>query len=745
MKSPTIVQAGQVSSDGAEVELHDPSIAGDAWKTPSGSGYDPETDEEAVAQGPDAQWTFWERQIAASLTYEQRWRNEAVACETAVFGPDQDRGMRDGSSASMDTINDEVALIHSNIEVLKPLIYSETPQPIVRRRWRGDGRQDETDLMVAEAAQRIAVYLLDTEDFDGAMKATRDDWLIAGRGQTRVVYKAASRKSLERVCPRTVPWPRLLLAVGTEWHALPWIAIEIPMTRHKIGQRWPHLVDQVSFNTPGLVDKSLAPGDDERRNASRNNGLSVQKDESGQPAASPFDTAMVWEIWNREQNQIVWWTAGCKQVLEVSEDFLGLEDFWPCPKPLIATTRSESLVPRPDIRYYQRRAKEIDKATKKLESLLDVISVSALIPAAMTDDIKKLLNGTNQIIPVQDWIALMERGGMNGVVQWLPIQAIMAAAQALITIREQNRQAMFDASGVSDIMRAQSDPNETATAQQIKGRYAGLRLSDRQRTMALHARDTLRLMIEIAVEHFDTTTIAEICGLDLPMTEMERSMMIQQAQAMQAAYDQQMQLYGMAVQAAEGGAQIDPGPEPQKPDIPDPPKTSWELVHAKLRSDITRKITISIETQSTVLADEQADKEARIEFISAFATFVQNLMPLVATGQFDVKTVKEILLFGVRGFPKARTLESLIASLPDEIDQPGDDEDTQITVAKIRAETDKMLKQMDNEQREADRQTEIKMKGVDLIAKSADIATRESTAPSLPPEPRPAPKPVKGG
>ena len=40
----------------------------------------------------------------------------------------------------MSAINDEVALIHSNIEVLKPLIYSDTPQPVVRRRWRGDFR-----------------------------------------------------------------------------------------------------------------------------------------------------------------------------------------------------------------------------------------------------------------------------------------------------------------------------------------------------------------------------------------------------------------------------------------------------------------------------------------------------------------------------------------------------------------------------------------------------------------------------
>lgn len=732
MNSPRIVPAGAVGRDGTEIVQHDPVLANVVDQ--------PQTDDEAQAKGPTARWTFWSRQVQAALTHERRWRNEAVACETAYFGEDKDQGAREGQEKTMSPINDEVALIHSNIEVLKPLIYSDTPQPVVRRRWRGDGKSDETDLMAAEAGQRLAVYMLDTEDFDGAMVATRDDWLIAGRGQTRVVYKAATGKALERVCPRNVPWPRFLIAPAASWDAAPWAAFEVPMTRSRIAKRWPDKAEQFSFNTPGLVDKAYGITDDDRNRG----GFAQLNDESGQPVASPFDTAMVWEIWNREEGKIIWWSPSFKgDVIEETDDFLGLENFFPCPKPLIATTKTESLNPRPDIRYYQRRAKEIEKATRKLESLLDVISVSALVPAAAVDELKKILKGENIIVAVADWVGLMEKGGLTGIVQWLPIQAIVAAAQALITIREQNRQAMFEASGVSDIMRAQGDPDETATAQQIKGRYAGLRLSDRQRTMANHALDVLRLMVEIAVEHFDTATIAEICALDMPMSEMERATIIQQIETAEAIFARQVALrqeaIALAQEAQQAGqsAPIDPGPEPKKPDLPKRPATSWELVHARLRNDISRKITISIETQSTILADEQADKDSRIEFISAFATFVKELLPLVGTGQFDLKTVKELLLFGVRGFPKSRTLETMIASLPEEMATPQQQEDVSVTVAKIRAEADAMIKKMDGEERQKDRQLEISLKGVDLIEKATDKASPSPEKPDLPQPPKP--------
>ena len=706
----------------------------------------PESDSEAEGKGPDENWRFWQEQITTALMHERRWRKEALHAESLYFGPDEDSGTGESSGAPKENrITDETGLIHSNIEVLKPLVFSETPTPIVQRRWRGDGRADETDLMAAEAGQRIATWMLSTTDFNGAMERARDDWLIAGRGAARVLYRAEfgqeqainpltdepiveDVKLHEEVLIRGNEWRRLVLAPAAGWDQMPWIAFEVPMTRAKIEKRFPEHKDRFAYVNKGMRGRARAFGDEDREDRA----LSSQIDRTGEPVISPFDTATVWEVWNRETRAVIWVSPDCKDVvLDKQDDPLGLEYFFPMPKPLLATTRGDSMNPRPDIAYYAERAKEIDLATRKMHELLKVLAVAGLFPGALADQVKALMEGKNQLIPVQSWISLMEKGGSSNIIQWLPLEAIITCLNALQMMREAAKQAMFEASGVSDIMRAQGNPNETATAQQIKGRYAGLRLAAKQRQMAVFARDSLRIMVEIALELFDAARLFDLVGLNIPATEAERQMKLAEIEAGRQQFAQavaQYQALEQAMQVMQQQGQPVPQlpPPPQEPKFDRVPETSWELVHARLRRDMSRKITIQIETDSTVLADEQADKEARIEFLGAFSTFVQQLAPLMASGQFDMKTVKELLLFGVRAFPKSRTLEGMISQMPDE-PQGEPKEDTQVIVAKIRAETDKLVAEMEMADKEKDRQHDMRMKGADLLAKAADTAAKPAS------------------
>ncbi|WP_273280933.1 hypothetical protein [Pseudooceanicola atlanticus] len=705
----------------------------------------PESSEEAERSGPAEVWKFWDGQIKAALTHENRWRQEAAEAEKSYFGPDDDPG-RNGAAADPskdpNPITDRHALIHANIDVLKPLIYSDTPQPVVRRRFYGDGKVDHTAVMAAEAGQRLADFLIDDTDFDNAMEIARDDWLIAGRGSARVLYKAEfqaveeidpagnrvliERKVAERVDVAPVEWIRQMFAAAASWDKCPWEGVEIPMSRKQVEDRFgKDISDRISYNTQGLQDASRGISDEDR-----DHGIAsiTSESETGAISPSPFDTVNVVEIWNKTEGKVIWWSKDYTDgLLDEQDDTLGLEKFYPMPRPLTATTKGQALTPRPDIKYYERRAKEVELASKKMKSILDVLSISGLFPGSMQEDVKKLLKGDNIMIPVTEWMGLLEKGSINGIIQWLPIDAMIKAVQALQALREQAKEAMFEASGVSDVMRASSDPSETATAQQIKGRYAGLRLSERQKRMAIFARDMIRLMVEVGLEHFDTATIADICALDLPMTEAERQAAIAYNERMTQQHQQALQTYAMMQQAEQQG-RIPPGtlpPPPKEPQLMDVADTSWELVHERLRNDYGRKITLTIETQSTVLADEQADKEARIEFLSAFATFVAELAPLAGSGQFDYKTVKELLLFGVRGFPKSRTLESLISSLPDE-PQGEPPEETQITVTKIKGEIDRALKEMEMADKDKERAHEkdlarIKVGG-DLVGKAAEAA-----------------------
>jgi hypothetical protein len=741
---PDIVSAFAIGADGADAVPYNEGVTEDL------PDIEPETPEES---GPGADWMFWDSQIKSALTHENRWRIEALECERLYFGPDNDpgRGGNQEESSKMNQVDDKTGLIHANVDVLGPLTYSETPQPVVRRRFHGDAKSnDETALMCAEVGQRLASYFLDTTDFDVPMIHARDDWNIAGRGAARILYKVdiaerhdvdpmtgqtviVEEKVSEEVVPRAVDWRRLILAPAQSWDVMPWLAFEVPMTRKQVEDRFGvDVAERMAFDDVGLKDAQRGLSDeDEDRGIS---ALTADSD-TGTPSPSPFDTAPVCEIWSKETGEVIWWSRAYKgDVLDRVPDPLGLEKFYPMPRPLLATTKGQSLNPRPDIKFYAKRAEEVEIATKKLNSILHTLSVSGLFPGNMENEVKKILNGKNQMVPVVEWMQFLEKGGTNNLIQWLPIEAMIAAMNALITMREQAKAAMFEASGVSDVMRATSDPGETATAQQIKGRYAGLRISGRQRRMAEFARDVLRLMMEVGLEQFDTTTIADICEIDLPMTQAEREFMAMQQQMQLAAYEKEVQFYQAVLQAQQQGMPIGQmPPEPQKPEEIEVPKTSWEEIHNRLRTDFGRKVTLTIETQSTILADEQADKEARIEFLSAFATFVNELSPLVGTGQFDMKTVKELLLFGVRGFPKSRTLESLLASLPEEVEQQQEPEAPQITVKKIDAEVQRILKEMDMQNADKDREHDKEIKRMDIggrmVERSADAAISAAEAP----------------
>ena len=732
-----IVAIGAVAGDGDAAAPYEPV---------SFSGR-PESDAEATQVGGDPEaWRFWHTQITTALVAERRWRQEALHAETTWFGPENDQGegtARDGANANK--ISDVTEVIHANIEVLKPLMYSQTPQPIVQRRFRGDGkRTDHTDLMAAEAGQRIAQYLVSTTAFDEVMERVRDDWLIVGRGAARVLYRASfgeqvgpdglpqAIKADEEVFPVACEWRRFLCAPAASWGRMPWIAFENPMTRTQVERRFPDHAPRFAYNNKGLADSSRGLGTEDRDGR----GVTAKMPASGEPVKSPFDTATVWEIWNRDSKEVIWWSPDCSDcILDKEPDALQLEGFWPMPKPILATTVGESMNPRPDMRYYESKAREVEEASRKLSNMLDILAVAGLVPGAVSDTMKKLLSGKNQMIAVTEWLSLIEKGGTREIIQWLPLDTILTCINGLVTLREQAKAAMFEASGISDIMRAQGDPSATATQENLKGKYAGLRVQDRQKRMAIYARDMLRIMVEIAVEMFDTQRLADICGIEIPLTKAERLQLEMQAQMQVQAFAQAQQQYAAIQQAAQAaeqqGLQVGPlPPPPEAPPEPDVPKTSWEEVHDRLRTDMGRKIAITIETSSTVLADESEDRQARVEFIGAFASFVQQILPLAVSGTFPMRVAKEILMFGVRGFRQARTLEGLISELPDEMPDKGPPpEEVQVTVAKIRAETDVLLKKMDMAEGEAERAHDTQMKGVDLAKHAADMDTRNDPPP----------------
>jgi len=512
----------------------------------------------------------------------------------------------------------------------------------------------------------------------------------------------------EKVRVRHWPWTRVMFSATNTWDENRWTGFETPMTKSKVEKRFgEEIADAMSYPINGLK------GMDATQQAEMAGwNPDEDKETSNTPSVSANDQCIVYEIWCKESRKVIWWSPHYRDdVLDSVDDPLGLEGFFNCPKPLLAVTKSGMLTPRPDIAFYRARAEEIDIATTKMHSILNAISLSGAYPGKMVEEMKGLIDGKkNRLIPIEEWTGFLEKGGAQGIIQWLPIDEFVKVATALNAMREQAKQQLYEISGISDIVRGSSNPNETLGAQQIKGNYANLRLRDKQSKVQVFARDTIQIMVEVGVEHFSTKTIADIVNLDLPWTDAE----LEQANAaIQSAEQMHAQAAAMAQQTGQ--------PAPPKPEFPFFEQTSWERVHATLRDDMARKFALMIETDGTILADQEEDKKQRVEFLQAFTAMAENLLPMAQSGIVEMKIIKELLLFAVRGFPKSRTLEGMLATLPDQINTEPK-EDPSVTVAKIKSETDKMIAEMklqgDAAADEADRSHDMRMKGSEILADS---------------------------
>jgi hypothetical protein len=76
-----------------------------------------------------------------------------------------------------------------------------------------------------------------------------------------------------------------------------------------------------------------------------------------------------------------------------------------------------------------------------------------------------------------------------------------------------------------------------------------------------------------------------------------------------------------------------------------------------LRNDVVNGYRIDIEADSTIAPDEQAEKQARTEFLQSIVPLLQLLVPEAQQNPGAVPLIRALIMFGVRSFPAARSLE----------------------------------------------------------------------------------------
>src|SRR5690606_25678896 len=153
------------------------------------------------------------------------------------------------------------------------------------------------------------------------------------------------------------------------------------------------------------------------------------------------------------------------------DDPLGLTNFYPIPAPVQPITLTGRLDPTCPFAIYKKLADELDLATKRINAIMRGLKVRGLVAGDLTDVELLSKADDNELVAAKDLEGLAQTGGIEKAIMWWPVEKAIVVLKELYAQREQIKQAIYELTGISDIVRGASKSGETATAQQIKTQW----------------------------------------------------------------------------------------------------------------------------------------------------------------------------------------------------------------------------------------------------------------------------------
>ena len=573
----------------------------------------------------------WMLELKLSDKREAEWRKTAKATIDRYRGRNRKKN--------------SFNILWSNTETLMPAVYNSLPQPNVRRRFKDE---DPVGKAVSDILSRSLEFSVDIEQFDTAIKHSLLDMLLTGRGVNRIRYvpsfeqvgysdeepqetESLQTESLEVETTEELGWEQVVIehvqyddfrmGAGKTWEEIQWIAFHHRMTRDD------------------LIDKFGEKGEKMRLDDTNDEDVN-REDES---TIDAFKTASVWEIWDKEEKQVIFVSQNCTEPLKVLEDPLELTSFFPIARPVYAIVDGGTMLPTTLYSQYQEQAEELDKVSTRINKIYDALKVRGIYDSTMSEVSELLKGNDNDLIPAQNAAAWLERGGIEKAIWMMPIEQAAKVVVILTQQRESCKQVIYEINGLGDILRGQSNASETLGAQQIKAQWGTMRISTLQRELQRYIRDMMRIMAEIISEKFQLDTLQKMTGLNYPTDEQVQQAMMQ--------YQSQMEMFNQQAQMAQMqppgqppmGGQPPPQP-PQQPQQPVPPPYTWESLQKVMKDDCQRTYKVDVETDSTTASTVAEDMKGLTELLSGIVAFVQGVAPAVQMGALPMEAAKEIMM-----------------------------------------------------------------------------------------------------
>lgn len=542
--------------------------------------------------------------------WQQRWLAELVSAKKSAkkwkkAGERITKVFLDDREALQDSIRvTKLNVFSANIITQRAMLFGNVPRVEVSRRY--EDAADDAARVAAEMLERIANADIGKQ-FSFAIGAALDDRLLVGFGLARVRYDAQfesvqqsalldaegnelapayteDTKTSESAPVDYLNWRDVLWSPARTWDEMRWVAFRNYMTRDQCVKRFGE-----------KIGKNIPLG-----------GTSSKRDEKGGIKDDPWQRAEVWEVWSLEGKTVYWIAEGMEVICDAKPDPLQLEQFFPCPQFMLANPTSRAYVPRADYVLAEDQYIELNDVTTRITLLQQALKAVGVYDKN-ADGVQRLMTEAceNELIPVENWAGFAEKGGLQGQVQWLPLKDIASTLMSLIEYRTQLIGLLFQVTGMSDIMRGESNPGETATAQSIKAKFASTRMQALQDDFARFATDLQRLRIEVMSKHYDDQSLVKESSME---------------QSMDAEY------IGPALQ----------------------------LIRSM---DVWR---IAIKSETLAMQDMAAIRQEKSEFMQGLAAFLQAAQPMVEKFPESAAPLLEMLKWSMTGFKGSATIEGVL-------------------------------------------------------------------------------------
>jgi len=539
-------------------------------------------------------------------------------------------------------------VLWSNVETLKPFLYSATPKPIVNQ--RGD-QADVVSRVAAMVLEKALVFTVNENHFGSSLRNARDDYLLPGRGTVWARYVPEFKPAEPQVSESNADDQPGTAGIGDTTEVVAFESAVIDYVHwkdfgHDLARTWEEV--DVVWRTVAMNREALIARFGEE--TAKGIALDVKADnQSERTAEDAGDKALIYELWIKSEKRAVWLAKSGDQLLDDKPDPLKLDHFFPCPRPVYATMTTDKLIPVPDYAQYQDQAQELDDLTGRIALLTKAIKATGVYDASVPA-LKQLLDDghDNTLIPVENWASLSERGGLQGAIELLPMKEVAETLLSLYEARDHVKADLYEVSGMSDIIRGNTAPEETATAQRIKSNFATRRLEERQSEVERFARNAIDLLGNIIAVHFSPETLISMTGMKLLPSQAMKQALQQAAQAAQTPPQPNMP-----------PPQIDPNLQAMlaKPEVQSAlDQPTWEEVIALLRNEPKRRFSIDIETDTMVASDDAENQQQTTQFVQGLTGLLEQCGQLAQGDPTALPFLAELVKFSVRKFRVGRDL-----------------------------------------------------------------------------------------